>query len=107
VKCPWRVGVDPRSIPNGYEIEKHKALASTIAKPGDISPAEFDRAAMACHEEHSSHCIGWLVNQVGRGNNIPLRIRMLSCENAGEISTRGKQHPNFEATLSKVLGPDS
>lgn len=96
VKCPWRVATDPHEIPNGYSVEKHRALACTIAVPGDIRGS---RSAMACHEAHDAHCIGWLMNQVGPGNNIGLRIRMMSCENAAKIRLRGEQHRRFEDTL--------
>lgn len=54
---------------------------------------------MACHETHDAHCIGWVVNQVGSGNNIGLRIRMMSCENYGSIKLQGEQHQTFEETL--------
>ena len=57
---------------------------------------------MACHEHASGdevHCIGWLVNQLGPGNNIPLRLRMMSCENAGFVKTDGPQHRTFADTL--------
>lgn len=95
-KCPWRVEVDPRDIPNGYCEVKHRALRSTIANPDVIT---FDGRAMACHETHDAHCIGWLANQVGRGNNIGLRIRMATCTNAKKIRLRGEQHETFEDTL--------
>ena len=97
-KCPWRKGVDPRDIPNGYSEEKHRALASTIAEPGAV---RFDscQRVMACHETQESHCVGWLVNQLGPGNNIALRIRMMTCENAGQIRVIGEQHETFEETL--------
>jgi len=97
VKCPWRVDTDPHEIPNGYSEEKHRALKSTIA---DESMGLFgNTSVMACHETHDAHCIGWLVNQVGPGNNIGLRIRMMSCENARNIKLRGEQHETFEETL--------
>lgn len=97
IKCPWRVETDPREIPNGYDVEKHRALERTIAKPSDglFGPANV----MACHEAHDAHCIGWLVNQLGTGNNIGMRIRMMSCANADKIRLRGKQHERFEDTL--------
>lgn len=57
---------------------------------------------MACHEMDNAYCIGWLVNQIGRGNNIGLRIRMISCENARLIKLRGEQHATFEETLPTV-----
>lgn len=96
-KCPWRVDTNPRDIPNGYCEKKHRALESTIAKPEDgfFGPA----TVMACHETHDAHCIGWLVNQVGPGNNIGLRMRMMTCDNAASIKLRGEQHEVFEDTL--------
>lgn len=96
-KCPWRKDVDPREIPNGYDEDKHRALVSTIAD--DTNPFAR-RPNMACHETHDAHCIGWLVNQLGSGNNIPLRLQVMSCENASEIRLRGEQHETFEDTLS-------
>ncbi len=98
-KCPWRVDVDPRDIPNGYCEIKHRALSNTIARPGDLRGSV---AAMACHEMDDAHCIGWLVNQLGPGNNIGLRIRMMSCENADKIKLRGEQHETFEDTLPEA-----
>lgn len=95
-KCPWLKSVDPRDIPNGYSEQKHKALQDTIADPGSLRSTG---KAMACHETHNAHCIGWLVNQVGPGNNIPLRIQLINCKNAKDIKLRGEQHETFEETL--------
>lgn len=101
-KCPWRKDVNPRDIPNGYDEDKHKALKNTIAIPGDLSGLLApDLRAMACHESHDAHCIGWLVNQLGSGNNIALRIAMRKCTNADQIRLRGEQHECFEDTLLK------
>lgn len=97
-KCPWLVSTDPTEIPNGYCEDKHRALESTIAKPGDLAGAFDVLHAMACHES-DAHCVGWLVNQIGPGNNIGMRIRMMGCENAGSIRLRGEQHETFEDTL--------
>ncbi|MBE8232349.1 MAG: hypothetical protein HAW67_01345 [Endozoicomonadaceae bacterium] len=36
-KCPWIKGVDAQQIPNGYSVEKHKALKCTIANKDDIA----------------------------------------------------------------------
>ncbi len=96
--CPWRTDVDPHDIPNGYCEIKHKALASTIAIPGDLS---YDKA-MACHGSNSEdrmHCIGWLSNQIGAGNNIGLRRHLMNCENADQIELVGEQHETLEDTL--------
>lgn len=101
-KCPWGVDVDPHDIPNGYCETKHRALENTIARPGELNLSETH--AMACHETHDAHCIGWLANQVGPGNNIGLRIRMMSCENARDIKLQGEQHETFEDTLPEATG---
>ena len=37
-ECPWRVGVDPHEIPNGYSDAKHRALESTISR---LPPPDF------------------------------------------------------------------
>ncbi len=115
-KCPWRKDVNPRDIPNGYCVQKHKDLEETIATPpcstedtikmlGDDSPLKM----MACHESengHESPCIGWLNHQIGVGNNIKLRLHMLSCSNAHEIVLCGEQHENFEDTVPKPFEND-
>lgn len=99
-KCPWRVGVNPHDIPNGYEVEKHKALASTIAKPGDLCGLRGgELRAMACHETEDAHCIGWLSHQLGPGNNIGLRVHVRDCANIGQLRTIGPQHESFAETL--------
>lgn len=95
-KCPWRVDVDPHDIPNGYTEERHRALEDTIAVPGSLRDTG---RVMACHETDEAHCVGWLVNQLGPGNNIGLRIRMMTCGNAKKIRLRGEQHETFEDTL--------
>ncbi len=99
-KCPWRKSVDPRTIPRGYCERKHEGLASTIAKPADLSSLQSNTLRiMACHESHDAHCIGWLVNQIGVGNNLALRMHMMSCENGRSIKTIGEQHVRFTDTL--------
>jgi hypothetical protein len=95
-KCPWRVDVDPHDIPNGYCEIKHAALASTIAEPGSL---RLTSKAMACHETDDAHCVGWLAHQVGPGNNIGLRMSLLTCENASKLRLVGEQHQTFEDTL--------
>jgi hypothetical protein len=101
-KCPWKVSTDPYDIPNGYCEIKHQNLKNTIVVPGEIKDGPL--RIMACHhstEDNMQHCIGWLKNQLGEGNNIPLRLQMLQYANAGEIKTKGKQHRKFEDTLPK------
>jgi hypothetical protein len=98
-KCPWKVSTDPHDIPNGYSEEMHRALSRTIATPGQL---QSNVTAMACHEHEpgeEAHCVGWLMNQIGVGNNISLRLKMLSCENGHAITLDGPQHERFEDTL--------
>lgn len=102
--CPWRKDVNPREIPDGYSEEKHRALKSTIAEEDDLSflngfLSSSELKVMACHETGDTHCIGWLVNQMGVGNNIGLRLHMRSCENANTIKLLGEQHETFGDTL--------
>lgn len=57
---------------------------------------------MACHHSNGKdemYCVGWVNNQLGVGNNIGLRIKMMNCENIGQLKTVGKQHQRFEDTL--------
>jgi hypothetical protein len=98
-KCPWRKSTNPHDIPNGYCEVKHQNLEKTIAKPGEFNLTKIN--AMACHEsnEQPQYCIGWLHNQLGVGNNIGLRIKMIHCENAKDIKIFGEQHSTFEDTL--------
>lgn len=101
-KCPWKTTTNPRDIPNGYCETKHKNIKSTIAVEGDLSTiisGNMVMRAMACHEADDAHCIGWLANQLGSGNNIAMRVRMVFCDNRDKIKTVGKQHEIFEDTL--------
>ncbi len=97
-KCPWRVDTDPNQIPNGYDELKHRQLERTIAKGLNLR-FDMEIRCMACHESHQDYCLGWLMNQLGPGNNIPLRFAMRNCENLGEVILIGEQHERFEGTL--------
>jgi len=99
-KCPWKVTTDPHDIPRGYSEELHRALAGTVATPGAISVGPL--RVMACHEHDSEegvHCVGWLMNQLGPGNNIGLRLSVRDCDNIGGVRLVGEQHRTFEDTL--------
>lgn len=97
-KCPWKVSTNPHEIPDGYSVELHENIRDTIAEPGVVSDLKTLRI-MACHETGEDACIGWLHNQLGRGNNLPLRIHMVHCANTKDIQVIGEQHPDFESTL--------
>lgn len=99
-KCPWKVSTNPNEIPNGYDVEKHKRLEGTIARGNPLEQIAAGRMrVMACHESHDAHCIGWLMNQLGPGNNIALRITMRNCENLCDVKLVGEQHERFEDTV--------
>lgn len=106
-KCPWRVGVNPHEIPDGYSVEKHEALASTIAEPGSLSDIGKQLRVMACHETGDVHCVGWLHNQLGVGNNLPLRLLVMNCQNIHKLRLRGEQHACFEDTLPTAPAPQA
>ncbi len=98
--CPWRVGVKPlEDIPGGYCEAKHRNLKGTIAEPGRMPGKEI--RAMACHESPvgaERECVGWVLQQLGPGNNIALRLRAMDGQYNG-FRTEGPQHQRFEDTL--------
>jgi len=94
-KCPWKKSTDPSQIPGDYSPEKHANLrVCSPENPGRI---------MACHESMPGReyaCVGWLANQLGAGNNIPLRIAVLQRGLPGKIELDGPQHPSLEAMIA-------
>lgn len=101
-KCPWKKSTNPHDIPNGYTEEKHKKLRKTIAEPGEFR-IKKTRHVMACHESpvgHEQYCVGWVLHQLGPGNNIALRIAALDGRFAN-LQLDGEQHETFEDTLPK------
>lgn len=104
VKCPWKVSTNPFDIPDGYCEIKHANLKDTIAQEGSMNFLSNGIKSMACHHSDGNdemYCVGWINHQLGVGNNIGLRIKMMSCVNAKDIKTYGKQHEKFEDTLPK------
>ena len=97
-KCPWKKSTDPHDIPNGYCEKKHANLKCTIAVPGELRFSGSIRL-MACHETERSPCVGWLAHQLGPGNNIALRLAVMSKQIDGNVETVGEQHETFEDTL--------
>lgn len=98
-KCPWKVGVDPKDIPNGYDRSRHEKLRETIAVHGAIHVGKL--RAMACHESKVGkelYCLGWLFQQLGPGNNLGLRIKMMDYD-LSDLQLDGEQHETFEDTL--------
>jgi hypothetical protein len=105
-KCPWKVTTDPNDIPNGYCWIKHKNLkgtiAETIAEPGVLP--EGPLRVFSCHESPVGRelpCVGWLMNQLGPGNNLKLRLAVIQGRFDTNVVTVGEQHERFEDTLPK------
>lgn len=102
--CPWKVCTNPAvDIPH-YSREMHEKLEGCIAKDLNYSPPGGMLKVMSCHYSgdecgEEEYCIGWLYNQLGAGNNIPLRLQMLRCQNASKIRVHGPQHLTFQDTL--------
>lgn len=46
-------------------------------------------------------CVGWLVNQMGDGNNLGLRLQVIMGKVDINVRTVGEQHACFEDTLPK------
>ena len=99
-KCPWKKSTNPHDIPDGYCETKHATLANTIAKPGELNLGPLH--IFTCHESKPGAelpCVGWLVNQLGPGNNIGLRLAAQTGRIDANVRTVGEQHERFEDTL--------
>jgi hypothetical protein len=100
--CPWKQSTDPNDIPNGYNEKLHEGLDRTIAEPGAFHGGDIH--VMACHETRTGAelpCVGWLAHQLGPGNNLALRMRVINKQIDGDVETVGPQHKRFEDTLPK------
>ena len=99
--CPWkRSTVASRDIPGGYDRAKHEALRNTIANGVGVPTIGCVRM-MACHDTpvgRERPCTGWVANQLGPGNNLPLR--MLARDGRfSALELDGEQWEHFEETL--------
>jgi hypothetical protein len=106
-KCPWKKSTNPKDIPNGYSKSLHQKLRRSIAPSVEAQlrrmTTSIHLSAMACHESRKgveTFCVGWLMNQLGPGNNIGLRMAMRSFDLSG-ITLDGEQHETFKDTLPK------
>ena len=101
---PWRVDCVPdRDIPNGYCANMHAELKGTIKSGLESLPLGGTIRAMACHYSKPGEefvCAGWLYNQLGPGNNIAARLKVMTGAWPVPV-TDGEQHERFEDTLPK------
>ena len=92
-KCPWKVSTDPSTIPDGYTPEKHAKLTSCS---GEGLSTIQRMHVMACHESKQGDqyaCVGWIVNQLGPGNNIGLRLAVIRGRlDPSKLVLDGEQH---------------
>ena len=100
-KRPWKVSTNPHDIPNGYDVEQHRGLTTTIAEPGSLAGLGGTLRLMACHESHNTPCAGWLMHQLGPGNNLPLRMRVATGRVDANVELVGPQHDCLEDTLPR------
>lgn len=102
-KCPWKMSTNPLDIPGQYCEKKHAALDRTIAPPSTLTSGPLH--VMACHETRPGKelvCVGWLINQLGTGNNLGLRLAVMEGRIDANVRTVGPQHERFEDTLPKL-----
>ena len=107
-KCPWRKDVNPLDIPNGYSVEKYKALKDTIAPKNptpeecmDILHPQSINRIMSCHEtdiHDECPCVGWVFNQI-KNDNIVLRMILFNDPDYQNLEVYGEQHETFEDTI--------
>lgn len=97
--CPWKKELKCSDIPN-YDRQLHESLSNTIAKDIGIFRLSENINLMACHyskDDNEIECAGWMHNQLGSGNNIPLRIRMLY--DPCQVIIDGEQKESFNETF--------
>lgn len=98
--CPWKKGNKCENIPN-YDRSLHEKLIDTIADEDSLLAISQPLVrVMACHYStngNQTECVGWLHNQLGAGNNIALRLRMLG--SGVKIILDGEQKQSFDETF--------
>lgn len=100
LSCPWRVACEPdKDIPR-YDLELAKGLTRTI-QSGIETMFQKVRHVMACHYSKPGDefvCAGWLHNQIGPGNNLGVRLAVMTGQHPVPV-VDGEQHENYEDTL--------
>ena len=109
--CPWKKTCIPeRDIKPWAGTEPYSRLKKVICEPGAFIPP---KGYMMCHQvigkkpkvgpdqfTHGSPCVGWLINQLGPGNNLGLRLLAMDGR-FKTFRTVGPQHERFEDTIPK------
>lgn len=101
--CPWKKSTNPHTdISGNYDPKKHEKLIACQA-PGSLTD---ELRAMACHESSAEEpyaCVGWVVNQLGPGNNVALRLKAAfdpNPEKWRQLKTFGEQHDTIEEMVA-------
>lgn len=88
--CPWKTSVDPDRLPGRYGHVDRDAVARASNGPG-----------MGCHVERPGPvlpCVGWLMQQLGPGNNVALRFSVI----AGRVDANAQTVGPQRATLARA-----
>lgn len=96
--CPWKTSIDPDALPGKYGHVRRDAVARASAS--GTRSLRTDTPGMGCHVKRPGPvlpCVGWLVQQLGPGNNIGLRMQVAAGLVDGNVETVGPQR----ATLAR------
>lgn len=94
--CPWKRSVNPDSLPGGYGHVDREAVAR--ASIGDTVSLRREAPRMGCHVVRPGPvlpCVGWLVQQLGPGNNLALRMDVMVGRVDGNVETVGPQRASL------------
>lgn len=111
-KCPWKKSTNPYDIPGGYDLSKHKNLKATCLSGIEslhVLTGHGVVRQMACHESAPGdefYCVGWLAHQLGRGNNLAVRLMVARGQISADYELVGEQHECFEDTLPRAPSGD-
>lgn len=96
--CPWKKSTRGQ-IPNGFARDVHDLIRSMSTPMAALHQTEL---MMQCHETSDAEplpCVGWMVHQLGPGNDLVLRMKMIAGHYDGDLRTVGPQHERFEDIL--------
>lgn len=95
--CPWKTSVVPsRDVPN-YDPGIYERMQASL-RTGVESMTEKVRLVMECHNGKrgaNRPCAGWLHHQLGVGNNLGVRLAVISGRMPAP-KVVGEQHEDLE-----------
>lgn len=96
--CPWKLSINPDALPANYGHVDRDAVVRASAEPGSFRRPEGP--PIGCHVVRPGPvlpCVGWLVQQLGPGNNLALRMKVIAGVVDDTVETVGPQR----ATLAR------